>query len=62
MFEHFNRLLTDFDFDRQVIMFVSFRFAEKEALKTIFSKDAHPNNRERVDKLPAVVLNPCSPE
>ncbi|XP_070685947.1 testis-expressed protein 26 isoform X2 [Pempheris klunzingeri] len=33
---------------------------EKEAVKTILSKDAHPYNGE--SKLPAVVLNSCSPE
>ncbi|XP_029302723.1 testis-expressed protein 26 [Cottoperca gobio] len=33
---------------------------EKEALKTALSKD--PNNKEKVNKLPAVVLNSCSPE
>ncbi|GAA6232707.1 testis-expressed sequence 26 protein isoform X1 [Lates japonicus] len=35
---------------------------EKEAVKTVLSKDAYPNNGEKVNKLPAVVLNSCSPE
>ncbi|XP_044058812.1 testis-expressed protein 26-like isoform X2 [Siniperca chuatsi] len=35
---------------------------ENEAVKTVLRKDAYPNNRENVNKLPAVVLNSCSPE
>ncbi|XP_074496384.1 testis-expressed protein 26 [Sebastes fasciatus] len=35
---------------------------EKEAIKTVLSKDAYPNNSENVNKLPAVVLHPRSPE
>ncbi|XP_045929418.1 testis-expressed protein 26-like isoform X2 [Micropterus dolomieu] len=34
---------------------------ERAAVKTILSKDAYPNNREKVNKLPAI-LNSCSPE
>nr|XP_033486961.1 testis-expressed protein 26-like isoform X2 [Epinephelus lanceolatus] len=34
---------------------------EREAIKTVLSKDC-PNNREKVNKLPAVVLHPRSPE
>lgn len=41
---------------------MSFGFAEKEAVKAVLSKDAHPNNRDKMNKLPAVVLNSCSPE
>ncbi|XP_027136180.1 testis-expressed protein 26 [Larimichthys crocea] len=35
---------------------------EKEAVKTILRKDAYANNKEKVDKLPEVVLNSCSPD
>uniref|UniRef100_UPI0037E891C0 testis-expressed protein 26 n=1 Tax=Semicossyphus pulcher TaxID=241346 RepID=UPI0037E891C0 len=35
---------------------------EREAVKTTLSKDAHPNNREKVNRLPAVVPNCCTPE
>nr|XP_046244603.1 testis-expressed protein 26-like isoform X2 [Scatophagus argus] len=35
---------------------------EKETVKTVLSKHAHPNNVEKVNKLPEVVLNSCSPE
>uniref|UniRef100_A0A3B4U967 Uncharacterized protein n=1 Tax=Seriola dumerili TaxID=41447 RepID=A0A3B4U967_SERDU len=35
---------------------------EKEAVRTVLSKAAHPDKGENVNKLPAVVLNSCSPE
>ncbi|XP_070762709.1 testis-expressed protein 26 [Enoplosus armatus] len=35
---------------------------EKEAIKTVLSTDTYPNSREKVNKLPAVVFNSCSPE
>ncbi|XP_035800684.2 testis-expressed protein 26-like [Amphiprion ocellaris] len=35
---------------------------EKEAVKSVLSKDACPNNREKMNKLPAVVHRSCSPE
>ncbi|XP_069563387.1 testis-expressed protein 26 [Brachyistius frenatus] len=35
---------------------------EKEALRTVLSKDARPNNREKMNKLPAVVHGSCTPE
>ena len=39
----------------------SFDFAEKEAVKTVLSKDGFPSE-EKVNKLPAVVPYSCSAE
>ncbi|XP_056297331.1 testis-expressed protein 26-like isoform X2 [Pseudoliparis swirei] len=35
---------------------------EKEAVKTVMSINAYPNNREKVNELPPVVLDSCSPK
>ncbi|XP_040902457.1 testis-expressed protein 26-like [Toxotes jaculatrix] len=35
---------------------------EKEAVKTVLRKDTHPNNGDKVNKLPAVVRKSCSLE